>query len=46
MEGLEAFVGVGLGAEEDKRLADQQPIAYSRTGQPYKSALPDRGARR
>jgi hypothetical protein len=44
MEGLEAFVGVGLGAEE--KVADQQPIAYSRTGQPYKSALPDRGARR
>jgi hypothetical protein len=45
MEGLEAFAGVGLGAEA-QALADSQPIAYSRTGQPYKSAMPDRGARR
>lgn len=48
MEGLEAFAGVGAASEE--KLEDQQPIAYTRAGIPYRSALPaerpERGARR
>jgi hypothetical protein len=44
MEGIEAFAGVGAGAQE--KVEDQQPMAYTRTGVPYKSAMPERGVRR
>jgi hypothetical protein len=44
IEGLEAFVGVGAGTHEN--VEDRQPVAYTRGGTPYKSAMPDHGIRR
>jgi hypothetical protein len=44
IEGLEAFAGVGAGAKET--IEDRQPVAYTRGGTPYKSAMPDHGMRR
>lgn len=40
MEGLEAFLGIGAGVKEG--VEDRQPVAYTRGGTPYKSAMPDR----
>ena len=42
MEGIEAFAGVGTGMQE--KVEDQQPMAYTRSGVPYKSAMPAREA--
>ena len=44
MEGIEAFAGVGIGVEE--KVENQQPLAYTRAGVPYRSAMPERGVRR
>ena len=43
MEGVEAFAGVGA---ESEKVEDQQPLAYTRAGVPYKSVMPDRGVQR
>jgi hypothetical protein len=40
MEGLESFAAVG--AAIDRPEADQQPLAYTRDGVPYRSAMPAR----
>jgi hypothetical protein len=45
MEGLEAFAGVGA-ATTPEGIADQQPMAYTRAGVAYRSAMPERGTRR
>lgn len=39
MEGLEAFAAIGNALGEDE--ADQQPIAYTKSGIGYRSALPN-----
>jgi hypothetical protein len=45
-EGIEAFAGVGVASGDGEVIEDQQPVAYTRAGVPYKSAMPERGPRR
>jgi hypothetical protein len=45
MEGLEAFVGAGAATVAEGEVVDEQPIAYTRGGMAYRSAIPDRTRR-
>jgi hypothetical protein len=42
MEGIEAFAAAGHAVQPDDGLAQSQPIAYTRGGMAYRSAIPDR----
>ena len=45
MEGLEGFAGITGGLQEQEELGEQ-PLAFTRSGQAYRSAMPDRASRR
>lgn len=44
MEGLESFAGITARVTDDEEMGTQ-PVAYTRSGQAYRSAMPERTRR-